>query len=153
GPKVLGRATDLIFAGVFGKRFPVGLSKEQALDLVRGQGQARIADMLSGVDFTPGHGVDFDALQNVLFVALALYAVSFVLGAAQGYLLNEVVQRTVNGMRNEVELKLNRLPLRYFDRQPRGELLSRVTNDIDNIATSLQQTLSQLLSNVLTVVF
>ena len=73
-------------------------------------------------------------------------------GWLQGYLLNDVVQRTVFRLRSDVEDKLNRLPLPYFDRQPRGELLSRVTNDIDNVAQTLQQTMSQLLTSLLTVV-
>ena len=68
-----------------------------------------------------------------------------------GYLLNDVVQGTVRRMRDDVEDKVNALPLSYFDRQPRGELLSRVTNDIDNVSQTLQQTLSQLLTSVLTV--
>jgi ATP-binding cassette subfamily B protein len=85
-------------------------------------------------------------------VVLGLYAAASVFGWAQGYLLNDVVQRTVFRLRSDVEDKLNRLPLPYFDRQPRGELLSRVTNDIDNVAQSLQQTMSQLLTSLLTVV-
>ncbi len=68
-------------------------------------------------------------------------------------MLNDVVQRTIYRMRSDVEDKLNRLPLSYFDRQPRGELLSRVTNDIDNVSQTLQQTMSQLLTSLLTVIF
>ena len=105
------------------------------------------------MDVVPGQGIDFEALGAVLLVALALYVGSALLGFLQGYLLNDAVQRTVFRLRAEVEDKLNRLPLRYFDRQPRGELLSRVTNDIDNVSQTLQQTMSQLLTSVLTVVF
>ena len=83
---------------------------------------------------------------------LALYVASAVLSYLQGYLLAGVVQRAMFTLRSDVEDKLNRLPLRYVDRQPRGDLLSRVTNDIDNVAQSLQQTLSQLLTSVLTLV-
>jgi ATP-binding cassette subfamily B protein len=101
----------------------------------------------------PGQGIDFQALGTVLLVVLGLYLASALLGFLQGYLLNDVVQRTVLRLRAEVEDKLNRLPLRYFDRQPRGELLSRVTNDIDNVSQTLQQTMSQLLTSVLTVIF
>jgi len=153
GPRVLGRATDLIFAGVIGSRLPAGMTKAEAIEAARAQGQNQIADLLTGVDLVPGQGIDFTALGQVLLVVLALYAGSALLGFVQGYLLNEVVQRTVFRMRSEVEDKLNRLPLRYFDRQPRGELLSRVTNDIDNVSQTLQQTMSQLLTSVLTVVF
>ncbi|WP_113691521.1 ABC transporter ATP-binding protein [Amycolatopsis albispora] len=95
--------------------------------------------------------LDFAALGEVLAWVLALYLASSVFAWLQGRLLNNVVQRFVFRLREEVEGKLHRLPLRYYDRQPRGELLSRVTNDIDNISLTLLQTLSQLLSAVLTV--
>jgi ATP-binding cassette subfamily B protein len=153
GPKVLGRATDLIFAGVVGRRLPPGLSKEEAIDAARARGDTQFADLLTGVDVVPGQGIDFTAVGQVLLIVLALYAVSALLGYLQGYLLNDVVQRTVFRMRSDVEDKINRLPLRYFDHQPRGELLSRVTNDIDNISQSLQQTMSQLLTSLLTILF
>jgi ATP-binding cassette subfamily B protein len=153
GPRVLGRATDVIFAGVIGSRLPAGTTKAEAVEAARASGQDQIADLLGGVDLVPGQGIDFTRLGQVLLVVLALYAGSALLGFLQGYLLNDVVQRTVFRMRAEVEDKLNRLPLRYFDRQPRGELLSRVTNDIDNISQSLQQTMSQVLTSLLTVLF
>jgi len=153
GPRVLGRATDLIFGGVIGKQLPAGITKEMAVAGARASGQGRIADLLSGIDFVPGQGVDFAAVGQVLLIVMAIYVGSALLQFLQGYVLNDVVQRTVFRMRAEAEEKLNRLPLRYFDRQPRGELLSRVTNDIDNVAQSLQQTMSQLLSSVLTVLF
>ena len=152
GPKILGRATDLIFAGLFGKQLPAGMSKEQAVEAARDSGDGRVADMLARMDVVPGRGVDFDAVGQVLMLVLAIYLVSSVFAWLQGYLLNDVVQNTVFRMRSEVEDKINRLPLSYFDRQPRGELLSRVTNDIDNISQSLQQTMSQLLTSLLTVV-
>jgi ATP-binding cassette, subfamily B, multidrug efflux pump len=98
------------------------------------------------------HGINYTALRNTLMVALVLYVVSAVLAYLQGYLLAGVVQRSMFRLRAEVEDKLNRLPLSYIDRQPRGDLLSRVTNDIDNVAQSLQQTLSQMLTSVLTII-
>ena len=153
GPLVLGRATDLIFAGVVGKQLQTGISKEQAIEGARAQGQDQIADLLTGVDLVPGQGMDFGALGQVLLIVLALYVCSALLGFLQGYLLNDVVQGTIYRLRSDVENKLNRLPLRYFDRQPRGELLSRVTNDIDNVSQSLQQTMSQALTSALTVLF
>jgi ATP-binding cassette subfamily B multidrug efflux pump len=152
GPKILGRATDIIFAGATGKRFPLGVSKEQIIEQTRASGNGRLADLLQGIDLIPGVGIDFDALRNVLLLVLALYVGAFFLSWAQGYILNGVVQRTILDLRSEVEEKLNKLPLSYFDGAPRGELLSRVTNDIDNISTSLQQTLSQLLTSLLTVI-
>jgi ATP-binding cassette subfamily B protein len=152
GPKILGRATDIIFAGAIGKSLPAGQSKAQVIEGLRAAGNNRLADLMRGIDLIPGVGIDFDALRNVLLLVIALYVGSFFLSWIQGYILNGVVQRTVYELRSEVEDKLNRLPLSYFDGAPRGELLSRVTNDIDNISTSLQQTLSQLLTSLLTVV-
>ena len=152
GPKILGRATDLIFSGLIGGRLPEGTTKAEAIDLLRQQGEGKVADMVSGMDVVPGQGVDFDAVGDVLLIVLAIYVVSSLLAWLAGYILNDVVQRTIFGMRSEVQDKVHRLPLGYFDKQPRGELLSRVTNDIDNVSTTLQQTMSQLLTSVLTVV-
>jgi ATP-binding cassette, subfamily B, multidrug efflux pump len=152
GPKILGRATDLIFSGAIGKRLPAGLTTEQVVAAARASGNTNIADMLARMHVVPGQGIDFNALGGVLMLALALYVASAVFSWMQGYLLNDVVQRTVFQLRADVEDKLSRLPLQFFDRQPRGELLSRVTNDIDNVAMSLQQTISQMLTGVLTVI-
>ncbi|HEX7004997.1 MAG TPA: ABC transporter ATP-binding protein [Trueperaceae bacterium] len=153
GPRVLGTATNLIFAGIVGQQMPAGISREQAIAAARARGQDQIGSLLSGIDFTPGVGVDFSAVGQVLLIVLAIYLGASLLQFLQGYLLNDVVQGTVYRLRQSVEEKLNDLPLRYFDRQPRGELLSRVTNDIDNISQSLQQTMSQMLTSALTVVF
>jgi ATP-binding cassette subfamily B protein len=152
GPRILGRATDLIFTGIIGKQLPAGATKEQVIEQLRAAGNTTFADMVQRLDITPGQGIDFTALGHVLLLALGLYLVSSVFLWFQGYLLNGAVQRSVYALRNEVEAKINRLPLSYFDKQPRGELLSRVTNDIDNVSQSLQQTLSQLLTSLLTVV-
>jgi ATP-binding cassette subfamily B multidrug efflux pump len=152
GPKILGHATDLIFAGAIGRRLPAGLTEAQVVAMVRASGNTNLADLLARMHVVPGQGIDFNALGGVLMLALGLYVASAFFGWVQGYLLNDVVQRTVFGLRADVEDKLSRLPLQFFDRQPRGELLSRVTNDIDNVSLSLQQTISQLLSSLLTVV-
>ncbi len=153
GPKVLGRATDLIFAGLLGGRMPAGGTREQAADALRAQGNDRQADLIGSMrDLVPGQGVDFEAVGRVLLLVLGLYVAASLLAWLQGYLLNEVVQNTVRRMRGDVEDKVNRLPLSYFDRQPRGELLSRVTNDIDNVSQTLSQTMSQLLTSLLTVI-
>jgi ATP-binding cassette, subfamily B, multidrug efflux pump len=114
GPRILGRATNVIVQGV-----------------------------------VSGQGIDFGELHRVLLLAAAVYAVSGVLAFLQSYVLAGVVQRAMGRLRADVEEKLNWLPLQYVDRQPRGDMLSRVTNDIDNLAQSLQQTLSQLLTSVL----
>ncbi|MGC4886957.1 ABC transporter ATP-binding protein [Micromonospora sp. DT227] len=152
GPKVLGHATDIIFNGVIGRQLPPGTSTDAAVAAARASGNGNFADMLARMDVVPGAGIDFSRLGRVLAFAVALYVVASLLMWAQGWVLNGVVQRTVLRLRADVEDKLNRLPLPYFDKQPRGELLSRVTNDIDNISQTLQQTLSQLLTSLLTVV-
>jgi ATP-binding cassette subfamily B protein len=152
GPKILGRATDLIFAGAIGRQLPAGLTNAQVVAAARAAGNNNIADMLARMNVHPGQGIDFGALGSVLMLALGLYVASSVFSWMQGYLLNDVVQSTVFKLRSDVEDKLSRLPLQFFDKQPRGELLSRVTNDIDNVSLSLQQTISQLLFGLLTVV-
>ncbi|PKW26501.1 ABC transporter ATP-binding protein [Phycicoccus duodecadis] len=153
GPKILGRATDLVFAGVFSRRIPAGVTQEQAVERLRASGQGRMADVLAAMEHVvPGQGIDFAAVGQVLLAVLAIYVVAAGLQLVQGRLLTSAVNRTVFRLRRDVEDKLNRLPLPYFDAQPRGELLSRVTNDIDNVAQSLQQTLSQLVTSLLTVI-
>jgi ATP-binding cassette subfamily B multidrug efflux pump len=151
GPRVLGVATDLIFAGLVGDRLPEGATKAQAVEGLRQRGEDKVASMVEAMDVVPGQGVDFDAVGRVLLLVLAVYVLGSLLAWLAGYLLNDVVQGTVRRMRADVEDKVHALPLGYFDRQPRGELLSRVTNDIDNVSQSLQQTMSQLLSSLLTV--
>ncbi len=153
GPWLLGRATNIIFGGVFSRELPAGVTQEEAVEGLRAQGDDKLADMLSGMEYvTPGQGVDFDALRSALLVVLAVYLVASLLSFVQGWILNSVVQGTVKGLREDVEKKVHSVPLSYFDKQPRGELLSRVTNDIDNISQTLQQTFSQVLTALFTLV-
>lgn len=152
GPLVLGHATDLLFNGFIGRRLPAGITKEQAIEQARDRGDGRFADLLSGMNVTPGLGIDFAAVGRTLLLALFLYLAAALLIWGQARLLNVIVQRTVTALRADVQAKIHRLPLRYFDSRQRGELLSRVTNDVDNIATSVSLTISQLLTAVLTVV-
>ncbi len=151
GPKILGNATDVLFNGVIGKRLPKGMSKQQAIALLRSRGEGQLADMIRGMSLTPGRGVDFGHLGVLLGLAAAVYLLGATFNWAQGYVMAGVAQRTVYRMREDVESKLARLPLRYFDRHSHGDILSRVTNDIDNVTTTLQQGLSQLLSSMLTI--
>jgi ATP-binding cassette subfamily B multidrug efflux pump len=152
GPRVLGHATDVIFAGIIGKQLPAGVTAEQAAAGARANGNDTVAGVIESQHVVPGAGIDFHALALVLLGVIAIYLCAAVFGYGQGYLLNGIVQRTIYRLREDAEAKLNRLPLAYFDGQQRGEVLSRVTNDIDNVSTSLQQTMSQLLTSVLTVV-
>ncbi|BBZ77063.1 multidrug ABC transporter ATP-binding protein [Mycolicibacterium anyangense] len=152
GPRILGHATDLLFNGVIGHQLPAGISKNQAIAAARARGDNTFADLLSGMNVVPGRGVDFDAVGRTLLLALALYLLAALFVWVQARLLNVIVQRTVRALRADVEAKVHRLPLSYFDSRQRGELLSRVTNDVDNIASSVSMTISQLLTSVLTVV-
>ncbi|GAA4370886.1 ABC transporter ATP-binding protein [Paeniglutamicibacter cryotolerans] len=152
GPKFLGQATNLIFEGVISKGLPAGLTQEQVIAGLRAQGENSEADLLSGMHLTPGVGMDVHALGTILLGVLTLYVLSSIFSWLQAYVLNEVVQRTMYRLRQDVEEKINRLPLGYYDKMQRGELLSRVTNDIDNISQSLQQTFSQMVTSILTVV-
>jgi ATP-binding cassette, subfamily B, multidrug efflux pump len=102
--------------------------------------------------FKSHHGTDFHHVAQILLVVIALNIGSAICALFQGRLTATMVQRTVFTLREQVQAKLSRLSLRYFDRQPRGEILSRVTNDIDNLGQSLQQTLSQLVTSMFTIV-
>ncbi|EIU16081.1 multidrug resistance ABC transporter ATP-binding and permease protein [Mycobacteroides abscessus 5S-0422] len=152
GPRILGHATDLLFNGVIGRQLPAGQSREQAVEAARARGDGQFAQMLSGMNVIPGQGVDFHAIGMTLALALSLYLMAGMLAWVQARLLNVTVQRTVVALRTEVENKIHRLPLSYFDSRQRGEILSRVTNDVDNIQTSLQMSINQLLSSMLTLV-
>ncbi|MEU6271676.1 ABC transporter ATP-binding protein [Streptomyces populi] len=152
GPKILGRATDLVFAGIVGRRMPAGATKAQALDSMRAHGQGAVADMLSGTDFTPGQGIDFDAVGQVLLLALGTFLLAGLLMAVATRLVNRAVNKTVFRMREDLQAKLSRLPLSYFDKRQRGEVLSRATNDMDNIQQTLQQSMGQLVNSLLTIV-
>ncbi len=150
-PRILGHATDLLFNGVIGRRLPAGMTKDQAVAAARAHGDNSFADLLSGMHVIPGHGVDFAAVARTLALALGMYVVAAVMIYAQARLLNVTVRRSLQALRSDIEDKLHRLPLSYFDTRRRGEILSRVTNDIDNLQTSLSMTITQLLSAVLTV--
>ncbi|MER5882378.1 ABC transporter ATP-binding protein [Streptomyces sp. NPDC001941] len=152
GPKVLGRATDLVFAGVVGQQMPEGATKAQAIEALRAKGSDGLADMLSGVDFTPGQSIDFPAVGEVLLVVLVVYLLAGLTMLVATRASIKVINRTVFRMRGEVQAKLSRLPLSYFDRAKRGEVLSRATNDIDNISQTMQQTMGQLINSLLTIV-
>ena len=152
GPKIVGNATNVIFDGVVGKMLPAGMTKAQAIAMLNATGHGQIAQMLSGMNVTPGKGIDFTALGDTLLLAVVVYVMSGIFMWAQGYIMAGVAQRTVYAMREDVEAKLARLPLKYFDSHSHGDVLSRVTNDIDNVSTVLQQGLSQILTSALTVI-
>jgi ATP-binding cassette subfamily B protein len=156
GPRIMADATDKLFEGLIGRQlgqfFAPGTSQQQVEQALRGQGQGQLADMLSGMHVTIGVGVDFGAVGTILGILAGVYVISSVFQWLSMYIMAGVSQRTVYRLRREVDVKLSRLPLRYYDGHSRGDILSRVTNDIDNIANTLQQSLAQIITAVCTLV-
>ncbi|PID97415.1 MAG: multidrug ABC transporter ATP-binding protein, partial [Actinomycetales bacterium] len=91
GPKILGAATDKLLAGIIGARFPAGANREQIIEKLRAE-NPNLADMVSGVDFIPGVGIDFTAMGQILGLALVLFVIAGLFTYAQGWILNEVIQ-------------------------------------------------------------
>ncbi|KRA25364.1 multidrug ABC transporter ATP-binding protein [Microbacterium sp. Root61] len=156
-PKILGQATNIIFEGVVSNTlagsFPAGTSQADVVAALNAAGQTDQANMVAAMDnFAVGAGVDFDQLRMVIVAVLAIYVASAFLTWIQGFVINIIMVRTMWRLRESVEAKINRLPLSYFDKVQRGELISRVTNDIDNITQTMQQSLSTVVTSVLTVV-
>jgi ATP-binding cassette subfamily B protein len=156
GPRILGEATNVIFNGIVGKQLGemglTGVPKDEIVAGLQAQGQTNFADMLGSMDVVAGVGVDFALLAQILLFATLVYTLSSIFAWGQAYIMAGITQRTVYRLRRRVDEKLGRLPLAYFDRESRGDILSRVTNDIDNISQSLQQSLTQLINAALTVV-
>lgn len=152
GPKLLGNATNVVFAGFISMQTPPGATKQQVVDGLVASGNQQQADMISAVNFVPGAGIDFQQLGMILMLVLTVYVFASLFSWLQARILNGIVQRAMDRLRKQVEDKIHRLPLSYFDKVQRGELLSRVTNDVDNIGQSMQQTLSQVVISLLTVV-
>ncbi|MDN4066311.1 ABC transporter ATP-binding protein [Paenibacillus vini] len=122
-PKVMGKATTKLFEGIIGK--------------------------MKGI---PGAAIDFHYVWQIIMVLLGLYLLSSIFSYFQQYLMAGVAQKTVYDLRRDVNDKLSRLPLKYFDARTHGEILSRVTNDVDNISSTLQQSLTQLITSILTII-
>ncbi|MFI8596628.1 ABC transporter ATP-binding protein [Rothia koreensis] len=151
-PRVLGRAMDLLFAGVIGADMPAGTDPDDVVSGLRAQGKGQMADMLTAVDFVPGRGIDFPELGTTLCIVLGMYVLSGICLWIQGRMLNDIVMHVVYDMRRRVEAKINNLPLSYFDTHPRGDILSRTTNDVDNVQQALQQALASLFAAVMMVI-
>ncbi|GAA3899061.1 ABC transporter ATP-binding protein [Microbacterium invictum] len=152
GPKILGEATNVVFAGFISLQMPEGATQQQVIDQLIASGNQQQADMLAAMEFTPGAGVDFGHLGGIILAVIVIYVLGSIFGWLQGLILNGIVQRAMHRLRMRVEEKIHRLPLSYFDKVQRGELLSRVTNDVDNIGQTMQQTLSQVVISLLTVI-
>ncbi len=122
-PKILGKATTKLFEGIMMKYMHV-----------------------------PGAKVDFGYIGQILLLLIAFYLVSSFFNYLQQYIMAAVAQKTVFDMRADIDEKLARLPLKYFDSRTHGDILSRVTNDVDNISTTLQQSLTQLITSIVTII-
>ncbi|MGD0018957.1 MAG: ABC transporter ATP-binding protein [Candidatus Limnocylindrales bacterium] len=155
GPKILGSGIDKLMNGLIGKMlgqiFPAGTTHDQAVQALRAMHNP-MADLVAASNATPGVGVDFGALGAVLLTLAGLYLLASAFAFVAWYTMAGVAQRTVYRLRRDVDLKLARLPLKYFDTHQRGDTLSRVTNDIDNIANTLQQSLTQIITSLVTII-
>ena len=151
GPWILGKATNILFDGIVSKRIPAGMTKAQAIAALRVHHQGQLARMISGMNIVPGAGVNFTRLGQVLGVAALMYLVSSLFIWVLGYIMSGIAIRTVFRLRQTTVAKMGRLPLRYFDSHSHGDILSRVTNDIYNVFTTLQEGLTPLLTSALTV--
>lgn len=119
---------------------------------ILGKATTKIAEGVIALRYSPIPSFDFEYIGKILLLMVVLYLISFLTGYAMSYIMSGVSQKTVYVMRNEVKEKLDRLPLKYFDGRTHGEILSRVTNDMDTIATTLQQSMTQLITSVVTIV-
>ena len=151
-PRILGEATNVIFDGVIGAGLDPGISKAEQVQALRASGQDRLADMLAAMDVVPGSGLDFGRLRMLVLMVLGIYLAAFLFGWLQARVTARIVQNAMYRLRRDVEGKLFRLPMSHFQRESRGDVLSRVTNDIDNLAQTLSQTLTQIITSVLTIV-
>ena len=150
GPKIMGQGTNVLFEGLLGKMLeaagiPKGTSKADVVKLLDSKGQGSIAQMVQSMDVKVGEGIDWHWFAMILVFTAAVYLVSILLRLVQNFIMTRVVSDSVYLMRRQIEDKLNSLPLNYFDRVPRGEVMSRTTNDVDNISQTLQQVLGELL--------
>ncbi|EXG82128.1 ABC transporter ATP-binding protein [Cryptosporangium arvum] len=152
GPLLMGRATDLVVAGYLSRGLPSGTTSAEAIAALRAQNRDSLAAVLSTVDFAPGAGIDLAAVGRLLGLTLVLMVAASVLTAVRDRLTARIVQRVAAGLRRDVARKLTRLPLSYFDGHPRGELLSRVTNDVDNFQQVVQQGVGQLIGAAFSIV-
>ncbi|MGO1638799.1 MAG: ABC transporter permease, partial [Ancrocorticia populi] len=151
-PNILGDAMNVIFGGVVSAQMPEGATATQVIEGLRASGQDQIADMLSGMDFVPGAGIAFGELARLIGIVLGMYVIAQLFMWLQGRLLNDIVMKIVYQLRQDIERKVNHLPLKYFDKRQRGDILSRTTNDVDNVQAALQQAFTSLVYCVLTVI-
>lgn len=145
GPKVMGQATNILSDGVKARI-------EYSNQITDAQNNNLPQSEIEALAEQGAPKFDFKSIGQILLIMLVLYVISALCSFAMSFLMSDVSQKTVYRLRNDVKLKLDKLPLKYFDTRTHGEILSRVTNDMDNIATTLQQSLTQLITSVITII-
>ncbi len=145
GPKVLGLATTKLGEGIIAQYRHIVLVQTAILRKLP-------SSVIAQLQMQPVAKFDFGYIGSIILLMVFLYTISALFNFLMGYVMSTVSQKTVFKMRNDVKAKLDRLPLKYFDEHTHGEILSRVTNDMDNIATTLQQSLGQLITSVVTII-
>lgn len=156
GPRLLGTATNVLFSGIMSQKlmdagFKPGTPKSVIIHLMDLHGMGKLAAMVQNMSINLKEGMDWKYFAILLIWVAAIYLVAVGLRILENWLLAKVIAKSVFEMRRQIEEKINHLPLRYFDSVPRGDVMSTTTNDVDNITTSLQQILSQLLFSVFMV--
>lgn len=170
GPKILGQATDTLAEGVIGLNvyeqiqknlppgvvIPEGTTGKSILDQVDNSVKSKIPETyleyIEKLDISKKPTIDFNSIGKILLFVLGLYALSSIFYYIQGYIMAGITQKTIFRLRKDVSTKLDRLPMKYFDQNTHGEILSKVTNDIDTISNTLQQSLTQIIMSIVTVV-
>lgn len=156
-PKVLGKGTNILFSGLMSEElvkagFRPGTPKPLIIKLMDAHGMGKIAGMVNSMNINLKQGMDWTAFAHVLVWVTVIYLAASLLRLWENYLLSKIVTEAVYRMRQEIEHKINHLPLAYFDRVPRGQIMSTTVNDVDNITSSLQQVLGQMLFSVFMLV-
>lgn len=163
GPKIMGNATTKLFEGIMGKMTLAKLVPQQDMlsklaanpktatpEVVGGLAQVKAG--IAKIMALNGGKIDFDYILRIVLILIGLYLMSALFSYIQQYIMAGVAQKTVYDLRKDVDDKLSRLPLKFFDARTHGEILSRVTNDVDNIANTLQQSLTQLITSIVTII-
>lgn len=144
-PKIMGKATTKLVEGLMAKYQYIAAIQIATMKKMN-------PAIIEQLKKQPMPKIDFDYIWQIVIVLIILYAISAFFNFATGYIMSGVAQKTVYKMRNDVNERLARLPLKYFDSRTNGEILSRITNDLDNVGTTLQQSLTQLITSVVTIV-
>jgi len=145
GPKIMGKATTKLGEGILAKYMRI-IQIQMAIQ------KKMPPQVIAKLKNSPIPSIDYDYIGRILLILIGLYIISASFNFLMAYIMSSVSQEMVFKMRSEVKDKLDRLPLKYFDSRTHGEILSRVTNDMDNIATTLQQSLTQLITSVVTII-